>query len=185
MNNSNIPKQKEGLATDTVSKVEFDSLEEARKHFEIVKQRFLDVNNWREYMQLPISSFTVVDENGNEVNRPMEENDHFKIELPVPMNKAGEGYDWVQVQKIETLKKHDYQSVTIVVKPVPNPQTSAEDDAHFFSEDASSTFIVKQEGKTVAAEVHGRNMKANTHTENLGDKLRNAAYSANANIFFL
>lgn len=176
MNDSKIiPEQSEGLSTDTISSASFDTIDEAKQHFEMVKRHLLNVNNWHRYMQLPISSFALLDSAGNEVERAVEENDYFKISMPVPENKSGDGYDWVQVKNIIEQNEDDIQSVSMVVYPAANPQNNSKEKAHFFDEKASSTFIVRRNGKTVTAEVHGRNMKANTETKNVSDKIRNAA----------
>ncbi|MBC8052817.1 MAG: hypothetical protein H7Y13_07110 [Sphingobacteriaceae bacterium] len=56
--------------------------------------------------------------------------------------------------------------------------------AHFFKDDASSTFLVQRNGLTVKAEVHGRNEQANTNTEKFIDKARNILVAAGAMLGF-
>jgi hypothetical protein len=52
--------------------------------------------------------------------------------------------------------------------------------AHFFTEEATSNFMVKRVGNKVSAEVHGRNEKPNTEAEKLVDKARNTAVATGA-----
>ena len=51
---------------------------------------------------------------------------------------------------------------------------------HFFTEEASSCFLVKREKNTVTAGVYGRNEKPNTAAETFIDKARNTAVAAGA-----
>ena len=48
-----------------------------------------------------------------------------------------------------------------------------EDIAHFYSDKASSNFVVRRKGKCIYAEIHGRNEVSNSNTENFPDKIRN------------
>ena len=90
----------------------------------------------------------------------------------------------MQIREISEEKNPDGQQISIIVKPATNPNNANPDTAHFFAEDASSTFIIRREGKKVFAEVHGRNEQPNTDTENLIDKARNIAVAAGAMLGF-
>ena len=54
------------------------------------------------------------------------------------------------------------------------------DIAHFFSDEATSSFVVKREKNRVIAGVYGRNEKPNTDSETLTDSIRNTAMAAGA-----
>src|SRR5688500_236959 len=71
---------------------------EAKRLYDIAKQRLLEVNRWHEISDDGSSVFTLTDEFGSEVVRPAQLGDHFRIEIPAPGNRTGKGYDWVQVE---------------------------------------------------------------------------------------
>ena len=52
--------------------------------------------------------------------------------------------------------------------------------AHFYTDEATSNFIVKREGTKVTAGVYGRNEKPNVKTETIIDKVRNAVVGTGA-----
>lgn len=112
--------------------------------------------------------------------RQVQEGDYFLINIPGRGLLSGGGYDCVQVVKITESKKSGKDETGITVKPVSNPKNSDPDTAHFFTDDASSTFIVRREGNTIYAEVHGRNERANTNSENIIDKARNLIVATGA-----
>lgn len=171
-----IPENKEGSQTNTESTAEFANEEEARKFFEVAKQRLLAVNQWQKLAGAATAAFQLTDENGNEVNRSPEKNDHFKIDVPGPGNSSGEGHDWVKVEEVQESE----DTVAIMVRPATNPTNDREDIAHFFKEEATSSFMVKRKGIKVVAGVYGRNEQPNTAADKLVDKIRNTAIAAGA-----
>ena len=66
------------------------------------------------------------------------------------------------------------------VRPATNPNNDRQDVAHFFSDEATSNFMVKREGTTITAAVYGRNEKPNTGAEKAVDKARNTAVATGA-----
>ena len=150
--------------------------EDAKEFFEKVKQRLLHINNWQQYAGSATADFQLTDEKGNAVNRFPQKGDHFKIDIPGPGSKTGEGHDWVHIEAIE----ENENFLGIRVRPSSNPKNEKEDVAHFFSEETTSSFIVKRESKKITAGVYGRNEKPNTNTETLTDKLRNTPVAAGA-----
>ncbi len=171
-----VPEHNNGIQTNTESSIELSNEKEAQKFYEEAKQRLLTINSWHQYAGNASADFSLTDDKGNPINRSPQKGDHFKIDIPGPGTDTGEGHDWVQVEAIE----EDEASIGIMVRPVTNPTNDRKDVAHFFSEDATSTFIVKREGKKILAGVYGRNEKPNTNTETLKDKLRNAAVATGA-----
>ena len=175
-----IPEHQSGIQTNTETSVELSCLEEAKTFYQKVKQRLLEVNNWHHYAGKLTADFQLTDSEGKEVNRTVEKEDHFKIDIPGPGPVTGDGFDWVQIESIEENEEADEQSITIRVRPATNPNNERKDVAHFFSEDATSCFMVRRQNNTVTAAVYGRNEKPNTHTETLSDKARNAAVAGGA-----
>ena len=175
-----IPEQQSGVKTNTETSVELASADEAKAFYEKVKQRLLQVNGWHHWAGSLTANFQLTNKEGEEVNRPAERDDHFKIDVPGPGPATGDGYDWVKVEAIEETKKENEQTIAMRVRPATNPNNNRKDVAHFFSDDATSCFMVKREHKKVSAAVYGRNEKLNTDTETAADKARNAAIATGA-----
>ncbi|WP_432712548.1 hypothetical protein [Pedobacter sp.] len=168
-----IPEQHEGSKMDITAKTTFDSKEEAMAFYEIAKARLMAVYDWYDVCQVPVSTFMLTDQNGNEVKRPVQEGDYLKIDIPGPGSSTGDGYDWVKVEQVLSQNENQADVTSITVRPAANPNNEKTDTAHFFEDTATSTFQVKRIGSEVYAEVHGRNEKANTDTEKLTDNIRN------------
>ncbi len=170
-----IPAQYTGESTDNYHCIEADSDKEAVALFKDAVARLYDVNHWRDVCSIASASFRLTDENGKEIDRKLKQGDHFRIDIPAPGTITGDGYDWVRIEKIEAHINPcaEWEAVAITVRPASNPQGDKEDTAHFFSAEATSTFLVQREKKKVSAEVHGRNEKPNTDTDNTLDNLRN------------
>jgi tellurite resistance protein len=84
------------------------------------------------------------------------------------------------VKSISENNTGNEESITVTVQPSTNPLNDKDDVAHFFSEEASSSFVVKRVEKKITAGVFGRNEKPNTEAESFIDKARNVAVAAGA-----
>ncbi|GAB2799678.1 hypothetical protein GCM10027275_52050 [Rhabdobacter roseus] len=173
-----IPGQEEGSIITAESHVETEDTELAQALFNTAKERLLDVNNWQHVAGELLARFQLTDAAGREVPSPVQEGYRFKLDIPGPGTEAGEGYDWVEVEAVETFDTADIESVAIRVRPASNPQTPEEEVAHFYSDESTSTFTVTREKNKVTAAVYDRNIKPNTDSERLGDKLRNTLAGA-------
>lgn len=172
-----LPEKEEGAQKDIEAKEETSTLEEAKQLFADAKNRLLQVNNWAAICGKGSAEFAVTGENGKEVEGVPKVGYHFKIDIPAPGNKTGEGFDWVKVEAIEEHKDADKDSEFIVmrVRPSRNPLTPDDKVAHFFSDKSTSNFVVMREKKVVTAVVIGRNEVANTDNKiSFFDKIRNA-----------
>jgi hypothetical protein len=174
-NRSYIPSQKEGQQTDTVAERVLDDLQTAQFYFNIAKHRLLDVNNWHQIGKIEASVFCLVNERGDKVDSLASVGNYFKIDIPGPGSKAGDGYDWVKIESIQEIKNEglDKEALIMKVRPASNPQNDVDDVAHFLKSEATSTFIVARQGNKIAAEVHGRNELPNSSVASLIDKVRN------------
>ena len=182
--NNTIPEQTKGAKTDTSASINLGTNEEALDYYHFAKNKVLNISHWHTYSSTGMADFQLTDSLGNTVQRLAEKGDHFRIDIPGPGSKTGNGFDWVQIREIFEETNPDGQQISIIVKPATNPNNANPDMAHFFTEDASSTFIIRREGKKVFAEVHGRNEQPNTDAENLIDKARNIAVAAGAMLGF-
>lgn len=181
-NSEYIPTQKEGQHTDTVAEQVLDDLQTAQFYFEIAKQRLLDVNNWHHISKIEASVFTLINEKGEKLNSTAKVGDYFKIDIPGPGSKVGNGYDWVKIELIQEIKNEglDKEALIMKVRPAKNPERQDKEVAHFLKDKATSTFIVAREGSKIAAEVHGRNEMPNIGVTPLIDKVRNAVIGLGA-----
>jgi len=175
-----IPKQEAGGESNTEAEVILSNDQEARLFFEVACERLVNVNAWHDYAGTGTAEFILCDAAGNEVQRPAQEGDHFKIDIPGPGTVTGEGYDWVRIEAVEKVENPDEESLLIRVRPATNPHNDRADTAHFFTEEATSNFVVRRQGLKVKAEVHGRNEKPNVNAETVVDMARNAAVATGA-----
>jgi hypothetical protein len=174
-----IPKQEEGVSTNTENTIELPQ-QEAEHFFSVVKERLLNVNNWHEYTGETSASFCLLDKDGNSINRLASKGDYFQIDIPGPGSEVGDGKDFVQIEDIVEVNNNSEQSLIIKVRPSQNPKNNSEDTAHFFSESATSSFIVKKEENKITAGVYGRNEKPNFEASSTVDKIRNTIVATGA-----
>jgi len=168
-----VPDQNTGKPIDTSSSITVDAAE-TKAFFDVVKQRLQDVNQWNSYAGSLTAKFQLVDENGNEADRAAQKGDYFKIDIPGPGNESGDGYDWVQIEEVESASGPDMESFGFRVRPASSPQNKKDDTAHFYSPESTSSFTVIREKNKVTVAVYDRNTKANTKADTIVDKVRNA-----------
>ncbi|HYE56404.1 MAG TPA: hypothetical protein VD996_16255 [Chitinophagaceae bacterium] len=177
-----IPPQEEGTETNTEQSKELDTPAQAKEFYLLVKQRLLNVNDWEKLCGAGSADFTLTDQQGTEADRAAQQHDHFRIDIPGPGTVTGQGYDWVRIESIEEVssQEDDTECITIRVRPATNPKGGGDDVAHFFTDDATSNFMVCRRGRTVTAGVYGRNEKPNTDAEKAVDKARNTMVALSA-----
>ena len=166
-----IPEQESGAQSNTESEAVLPDEENAKTFFKTVRNRLLQVNGWQALAGAGTAEFQLCDGHGNEVPRNARPGDYFRIDIPGPGSATGGGDDWVRIEAIDD----EPDCVLIRVRPASNPQNSNPDIAHFFSEEATSNFLVRREGNRVIAGEYGRNEKPNTSAQKIGDKILNAA----------
>jgi len=176
-----IPSQITGDKSDHKFAVMADTHEEACKIFKESILRLLDVNDWDKLCGVGSASFTLTDEKGCEINELIQQGRFIKIDIPGPGPNAGDGFDWVYIEKTESRKITDSKECFAVsVRPTSNPLTSNISIAHFFKKDATSTFMVCIDGNIITASIHGRNEIPNTETSDTLDNIRNKVVAASA-----
>jgi hypothetical protein len=175
-----VPEQTGGTAVDVEDSLQFTNELEAKSFFELVKGRLLSIKNWREIAGALSAGFTLTNEQGQEIDDLPKAGNYFKINIPAPGIITGEGYDWVQVEEVKEESDSGGESVAIRVRPAPSPVNERKDVAHFYTDEATSNFIVKREGTKVTAGVYGRNEKPNVKADTLLDKARNAIVGSGA-----
>lgn len=170
-----IPTQQIGQQTDAEEEKIFSSSAEAKAAYEEAVVRLLDINNWQTISTIEASDFALYDFSGLPLNRPVEENDYVRIDIPGPGTKVGKGYDWVCIEYLEKFSDvgSDIDFTLFVARPSSIPGEAGEKIAHFFTDRATSTFMVYRRENVLSAEVHGRNEVPNIDEQPLLDKARN------------
>ena len=113
-----------------------------------------------------------------------EEGFFINIDLPGPGPHAGDGLEWVMVEKLvsEGSGHSAEEYVLMTVRPVPDPHKNAAEIAHFYKDISTSTFIIRRDGMVVSAGTHGRNETPNNDEVDLYDKVRNTAIALMARV---
>ena len=166
-----VPDQFHGTQMDVIEMREFNDEQEAVTSFRKFAERLLDVNNWGKYGG--ISAFQLINEDGVRAERLAVKDDFIRIDIPGPGTQVGMGYDWVLIEEITKSSINDNQILAMRVRPCAHPLSQKSEIAHFLKSEATSTFMIRQVGKCVYAQEHGRNEMPNTQDGTLYDKGRN------------
>lgn len=176
-----IAEQQEGVQKNIESTVEVASDNEAVKLYNELKKRLLDINSWDKICGKPSAVFKLTDGEGETIHASPSIGNYIKIDIPGPGTIAGKGYDWVHVERLEEQNVgHEEVVFMMTVRPSNNPISKDDNVAHFFSDKATSNFVVSRKGNRITAAVYGRNEKPNIETTNLIDKARNAVVGTTA-----
>lgn len=167
-----------GKAIDATGNVEFNNEHNAKEFFKVARRRLENVNGWADLAKVPSAVFKIVGADGQEVDRPVKKGDYFKIDVPGPGSTTGDGFDWVIVEDVEEQSHADGESFGFRVRPTENPTNAKKDIAHFYSEESTSTFLVRRVGRVVSASVKDRNTKPNANADSALDKIRDAVVGA-------
>ena len=179
-----VPEHYTGTDIEVKATAEFEETSGAIDFFTIAKQRLLNVNQWHAVAGIISASFKAVDKDGNKLDRSVVKGDHMRVDIPGPGSAEGDGYDWVMIEDVKEINNDDVQSTGFRVRPVSNPSGDTKNVAHFYDPSSTSNFIVTREGKKVTASIIDRNIKPNTATKSLTDKVRGTAVGLSAIAFF-
>jgi len=179
-----LPPQHTGRQTDFTHEKKYDTLEVAHSAFQAAAGRLLYVNNWHVYSGAGSANFVLCNNLGVEVAVMAEEGFFISIDLPGPGPDAGGGLEWVLVEKLvsEGGAHSAEEYVLMTVRPAADPRRAAAEIAHFYTDESTSTFIVRRDGMMVSAGAHGRNESPNNDDVDLHDKVRNTAIALLARI---
>jgi hypothetical protein len=172
-----LPRQKTGRQTDFTHEQRYATLEAAHMAFQAAAGRMLSVNNWHEYAGAGSAKFKLCNNQGEEVEVMPEEGFFISIDLPAPGPDAGDGVEWVLVEKLaaEGSAHSAEEYVLMTVRPAADPHKAVAEIAHFYTDESTSSFIVRRDGMMVSAGAHGRNESPNNKEVDLHDKIRNTA----------
>ena len=170
-----IPEHQEGVEVNVEDRIELSSEEEAKRFFRVVRDRLFNINKWKDWAGALSAGFQLTDDQGKEISTAPQSGNYFKIDIPAPGIVTGEGYDWVRVEDVKEEQEGDCEYAAIRVRPAPSPVNEKQDVAHFYTDEATSNFIVRRDGNKVTAGVYGRNEKPNVKkSDTVIDKIRNA-----------
>ena len=141
--------------------------------YRTLRARLLDINRWDCLNDALHTTFALCDGEGNVVQREPKAGDFIRIDLRGPGSPTGGGYDWVRVTKRAEGVEPTWTAIT--VRPSPVPGANGGPAAHFYTQEATNTFVVRRVGDCVFAEVHGRNEHTNLPEHSFPDRLRNRA----------
>ena len=176
-----VPENKIGKAVDIENSITVDETE-AKKVYEIARKRLLNPGCWQQLSGSASATFEVISDDNVSVNE-VRENDYLRIDIPGPGAAEGDGFDWVKVETIEEDKVLNAdKSIALKLRACPNPNSDKTSTAHFFKEDATSTFIIKLKGNTITVSYYGRNEVPNVKNVSIIDKIRNALVAVGAAI---
>lgn len=175
-----IPTQYTGTVIEAHAVSELENVSEAKAFFQIAKSRLLRVNNWNQVAGVVSAVFQLVDATGQEVDRDVIQGDYFKINIPGPGSKEGDGYDWVLVETVKEINEEENQTTGFRIRPAANPFNQHPETAHFYSAEATGNFIIMRRKNEIIAWIVDNNLKPNGEANSLADKLRNAAVGRGA-----
>ena len=174
------PENTKGKSVDLEEKVIEKNPEEGINTFNRACSRLLNPPIWHQLAGTLSAEFELQSPEARNAERLAQVDDYLRINIPAPGNSAGDGYDWVKVEAIEENSLPDAEaSFAIRLRSSANPAHTEKGTAHFFKEDATSTFIVKRNGNWVTASYHGRNEVPNTEGD-ITDKIRNTVVASGA-----
>jgi len=167
------PPQKEGKQLDCHEPLEFPSLSESQAFYLIARKRLLDINCWHEISESPSAKFCIIDADLGRRDRQAQEGDFIRIDIPGPGLPSADGYDWVQIERIEESESATKREICLTLRPCADPTNNSSDIAHFFKNLATSTLLIQQNYNKVNIHYAGRNELVNLENESISDNIRN------------
>lgn len=170
-----VPVQKKGGFHDTESHKQFDDTEKTIEQYAVLKQRFLSVNEWKSYCGENFADFRLHDSLGEYVERIPKVGDYIRIDIPGPGGFEAKGYDWVEIVEIDNhhINKDELENLMIICRPSTIPGSKKNRHInHFYSAEASSTFMISRSETSIKAAIYGRNESPNWNA-NFLDTIRN------------
>lgn len=177
-----VPVQKKGARSNTNYAIRTSSEKEARDLFQNARLNLLNVNGWHSLAGSG-ASFQLVNKNGEEIFTLVEKGNYVRIRIPgLPPSDAGNGDEWVLVEKVEEGKMKYHEYAIVRVRPAVPPFAEKKETAHFFSKESTSSFSVIRNNNKITVSVMGRNETPNTDTANPLTWVRNVMIAIGAMI---
>jgi len=176
-----VPANVEGKPLDIEHTVTTDSSIAALIVYNRACKRLKNPAVWKKISGALSADFALFDSIREEDERALFAGEYISIDIPGPGSKAGNGFDWVKVEKMEeNIIAGATESFGITLRAAKNPENPGEGVAHFFDGHATSTFIIQRTGQIIKANYYGRNEVPNTKEVTVIDKLRNGLVATGA-----
>jgi hypothetical protein len=177
-----VPENIKGKPSDIEHSFTAGSREDAVHVFSVAVKRMLDVNSWHHIGSSISAKFDLIDANLNKLDRSAAFGDFIKIDILGPGSSAGDGYDWVRIELLEDNRNPnaEIESLAMRVRPCREPGKDTKEVAHFFTGEATSTFIVERRQNKITSFYHGRNEALNSDAEKMLDRVRNVIMGGTA-----
>jgi len=175
-----VPAQFTGQEIEADATKELKDEAAAKSLYNVAKKKLLDVNNWNKIAGTITAKFQIIDEKGEEVTRDVRKGDYLRINIPGPGSKEGDGYDWVLVEELKEINRGSLQCVGFRVRPTENPFGEKNETSHFYSKEATSSFIICRENAHLISWIVDRNLLPNTESGSLVDKVRDVVVGVSA-----
>lgn len=174
-----VPPKHTGASSSTEAHIECSTREEAINAYLQARSRLLDINRWHIYAGSK-TVFTLTEPSGLPVDHSPEMGELIKIEIP-----AGGTY-WVMIEEyVETIdRQRDNDLFAFRVRPTQDPASDEEAPAHFFTDEATSTFLIQRAGTKITAAEKGRNEVPNLEADKFTDKVKNFVIGTAASLGF-
>ena len=170
-----IPENKKGKHTDIEHSITAHDKNEALTIFKTSVKRMLNINIWHKLAGIASAHFSLTDISGKEVQRLAALGDFIKMDIHGPGPSSGNGFDWVNIEILEddSNLNGEEESVAMRLRPSSQPGEQSSNAAHFFTKEATSTFIIYRKQNIITSFYHGRNEVLNDDTKKVTDNIRN------------
>ncbi|WP_270088975.1 hypothetical protein [Sphingobacterium sp. SYP-B4668] len=178
-----IPTQHDGRKMDASESISFAHLADAKQCYDVVRSRLLCISHWYQIAELPMATFTHLDNVGQATLQTPNIGDYIQIDIPGPGLPSTDGFDYVQIERIDESNDPNLQALTITLRPCVNPLSAHDDETkHFFKNIATSTLQIQRINNSINANYFGRNEVINLEVDALSDKIRNFIIGAGAKL---
>ncbi|HMJ70805.1 MAG TPA: hypothetical protein VK508_18010 [Cyclobacteriaceae bacterium] len=150
------PAESTGKVIDASSTREFRTVTDAKTFFTVASERLRKVSEWHKIAGKLLAKFELADHEGREADRSPVEGDYLKIDFPGPGSVQERGHDWVRIEAIDYNQTEDSDEYTFRVRPTQPPVGKTSETEHFYSPEATITFVIRRSQERVSAEVHDR-----------------------------
>lgn len=156
---SYLPTQYIGKKHDISSTECYASKESAIDQYRKILAKLQDINHWNKISTAISAEFKHLNSQLEVDYTPPAIGNYIGIKVGLK-NPLGNGWDWVKIVDlhIDTSAYLFY----FTVQPCTNPCAPHEYIAHFYQNKTTNTFILRMDALVIHAEVHGRNIVANT-----------------------
>lgn len=169
-----VPEQYKGAYHDTESDRYFDNTNLLNQQFEFLKNRFCNINHWKDYCGKMSADYKLFDHNGSFIDRAPVEGDFMRIDIPGPGDPEAKGFDWVEIVKVDNRCYGDeLERYLISCRPSKSPDTRNSHIVHFYSEESTSTLVISRGKNYIKIGIYGRNEVANFSKTGFLGKIRN------------